>query len=170
MIRKVHCSLALMFLTALALYSQQANLGGIVGTVRDTSGAVVPAAHVVAVNEGTSVRHEATTNEDGGFLFTALQVGAYTVTVTGSGFKTTVRTGVAVLSGQNSTLEVQLTVGEVSQTVNVNASNVEIDTTSTNMGTTRTLEELEQLPVGISGSGSREAAGFIKTIAGAAEV
>lgn len=168
--RKLWCGMALWLLIGLTGWAQQANLGGIVGTIRDSSGAVLPVAHVVAVDEGTSIRHETSTDTAGEYIFTQLAVGTYTVTVTSSGFKTTVKTQVPVLSGQNATVSMQLNVGEVSQTVQVSGTSVEIDATSTNMGTTRTLEELQSLPVGISGSGSREAAGFVKTIAGAAQV
>ena len=167
---KMRWSICLLFLTPMALVAQDANLGGIVGTVRDSTGAVVIGAKVVAVDQGTDARHETSTDQDGGYAFALLPVSAYTVTVTNTGFKTTVRPDVHVLSGETVTVDYQLTVGQVSQTISVTGAPPVIDTTSSNMGTTRTLTEIEGLPVGIAGSGSREAAGFIKTIAGSALV
>jgi hypothetical protein len=160
----------LLFIAPAVLFAQQINLGGIEGTVSDVSGALISGAHVVAVNMGTTARSEATTGQSGDYQFVLLPIGAYTVTVTQTGFKTAERTEVQVISGENSTVNIQLAVGQVSQAVSVTASAVVVDTTSVNMGTTRTVEELEELPVGIANAGSREAAGFLKTIAGVAQV
>ena len=75
-----------------------------------------------------------------------------------------------VISGQSFNADFILAVGQVSQTVTVTGAPPTVDTTTVNMGTTRTVQELAELPVGIAGSGSREAAGFLKTVAGVAQV
>jgi hypothetical protein len=77
---------------------------------------------------------------------------------------------VPVISGQSFNADFILAVGQVSETVTVTGAPPTVDTTTVNMGTTRTVQELAELPVGIAGSGSREAAGFLKTVAGVAQV
>ena len=152
------------------LPAQQANLGGISGTVRDPGAAVVTGSQVVAVNEGTTLRQEVKTDTGGGYVFTLLPVGTYTVTVTQSGFITAQHKGIPVISGQSFTVDFQLAVGTVNESVSVTSAAPTVDTTTVNMGTTRTEQELKELPVGIAGSGSREASGFLKTIAGVSQV
>jgi hypothetical protein len=166
----IRWGLLLLLLVPGLLSAQLANVGGIAGTVRDPAGAVVPKALVVAVNQGTAARQETRTDTSGGYIFTLLPIGNYTVTVTQPGFATEVHTSVPVISGQSFTVDFQLVVGKVTETVSVTEGSLAVDTTTVNMGTTRTLEELKQLPVGIAGSGSREASGFLKTIAGVAQV
>ena len=85
-------------LLGLNLYAQQTNVGGITGTVRDASGAVIPGATVEAVNQATSLKQAAVTNASGIYTLKLLPVGSYTVTVTASGFQKAVKTDIPVLS------------------------------------------------------------------------
>src|SRR6267142_4963094 len=128
------------------LLAQQANLGGISGTVRDPGAALVTGAQVVAVNEGPTLRQEVKTDTGGGYVFTLLPVGTYTVTVTQSGFVTAQHKGIPVISGQSFTVDFQLAVGTVNETVSVTSAAPTVDTTTVNMGTTRTEQELKELP------------------------
>jgi hypothetical protein len=162
--------LMLFVLVPIFLSAQQTNVGGITGTVRDPTGAMVAGAKVTAVNQGTSLKQEDTTNSNGEYSFTLLPIGTYTLTVTQEGFQTAERTDVPVISGKSFTTDFQLVLGKASETVTVTGAAPTVDTTTVNTGTTRTLQELATLPVGIAGSGSREAAGFVKTVAGVAQV
>ena len=85
------------------------------GTVSDTSGSVIvgAAVKVVAVETGLSV--EQSTNSKGYYRFPGLAVGAYTVTVTQSGFKTKVIQDVVLRVGQTRTLDVALAVGAINE-------------------------------------------------------
>src|SRR5262245_11355043 len=107
------CSLltvvATIFPSAMSLHAQM-NVGTIVGTVTDSSGAVVPAVKLVAVNQGTQVTRETQTNSSGSYTFKALPVGRYNVTGTLAGFQTYERT-VQVVSGETVTLDISLVVG-----------------------------------------------------------
>ena len=166
----IRWSIILLLLLPVSLFAQDANLGGIAGTVHDSSGAFVSGAQVTATNLGTAAKHEAMTDSNGGYTFALLPVGNYSVTVSQPGFTKMERTNVPVISGQSFTVDFQLAVGQVTETVSVIGAAPTVDTTSVNMGTTRTEEELATLPVGIAGSGSREAAGFLKTVAGVSQV
>jgi hypothetical protein len=110
-----------------------ASLGG---TVHDPVGAVVPEAEVTAENEGTGLSRTATTRSDGTFLFPALPVGQYKLTVKKSGFETYMQTGIILTVNEVATQTVTLKVGTVTQTVTVSA-NAEALTTRTS-----TLDQL----------------------------
>lgn len=167
--RAIWRSVVLVLLTPLLLSAQQTNVGGITGTVRDSSGAVVAGAKVTIVNQGTHLTQETATDQIGGFAFSLLPIGVYSVTVGLQGFQRVERTNVPVIAGQSFNADFTLAVGQVTQTVTVTSTPPTLDTTTVNMGTTRTVQELSELPVGIAGSGSREAAGFVKTVAGVSQ-
>src|ERR1035437_6280477 len=65
----------------------QTTYGAIVGTARDTTGAIVPAVKVVVTNHATGETHEQPTNEVGNYAFTTLFPGTYTVHAVAAGFK-----------------------------------------------------------------------------------
>lgn len=117
---------ALSVVTAAAQYTT-ASLGG---TVEDPAGAVVPGAEVTAQNEDTDLTRTVTTQSDGAFLFPALPIGAYKLTVAKPGFTTYVQTGIILTVNQAATQAVRLQVGAVSQEVTVSA-NVGVLTTRT---------------------------------------
>jgi Carboxypeptidase regulatory-like domain len=156
---------ALILFPCLSLRSQM-NVGGIVGTVTDTSGAVVPAAKVSAVNEGTTLAQTTVTNSTGSYVFNALPIGHYTVTVTASGFQTVKRISIQVVSGETTTVNVVLRVGRTTQTVTVTAALPGLDTTTSNEGTSRTNQEIQALPITLYGDSARSAAGLAKTLPG----
>jgi hypothetical protein len=109
----------------------QAITGDILGTVRDASGAVVPAAKVVLSETATGVQFTAVTNSDGDYLFAELKPAVYSVTVSKQGFEATTVSGVDLLVGQRPRVDVVLRVGKVTQTVNVSAGGVQLLETQT---------------------------------------
>ncbi|PYV26416.1 MAG: hypothetical protein DMG24_07035 [Acidobacteria bacterium] len=104
-----------------------ASLGG---TVEDPAGAVVPGAVVTVQNEDTGLSRTATSQPDGTFLFPALPLGPYKLTVTKSGFANYVQTGIVLTVNEAATQTVALQVRAVSQEVKVSA-NAEVLTTRT---------------------------------------
>src|SRR5689334_9769119 len=79
--------------SATSLQAQTAT-GQITGTVRDTTGAVVPGATVTAISELTGARRDATSNKEGNYVFALLPVSVYSVTAELQGFRPAKRTGV----------------------------------------------------------------------------
>src|ERR1700719_947537 len=73
--------------------------GDIVGTITDTTGAVVPNATVTLTNTGTNVSQTVQSGGDGNYLFTLLQVGSYVVKVQATGFKTATAPALSLSSG-----------------------------------------------------------------------
>ncbi len=104
-----------------------ASLGG---TVEDPAGAVVPDATVTVQNEGTGLTRTVTSQPNGEFLFPALPVGNYKLTVAKPGFTTYVQTGIVLTVNEAATQIVTLKVGAVTQEVTV-AANAQVLTTRT---------------------------------------
>ena len=96
-----------------------ASLGG---TVADPAGAVVPEAEVTVQNEDTGLSRTITSQPDGTFLFPALPVGHYKLTVTKSGFANYIQTGIVLTVNETASQTVALQVRTVSQEVNVSAN------------------------------------------------
>jgi len=107
----------------------QAISGSLVGTVMDSSSAVVTNASVEATNVGTAITTTTSTNGTGAYRFENLPVGTYRITVKGSGFKTVVHE-VDIVLNQTGTLNVTLSPGATSETVEVTGATAIIDTTS----------------------------------------
>src|SRR5262245_27264964 len=97
--------------------AQQA--GQIVGVVRDSSGAVVPAATVTATEVGTGFARSTTTGSDGQYVLPTMRPARYEVTAEASGFRTFRASDVELLANQSLTLNVALEVGAVTETINV---------------------------------------------------
>jgi hypothetical protein len=111
--------------------------GSISGSVVDPQGAVVSGAQVKATNTATGVAATSTSDSSGLFRFNLIPAGEYKVEVTAQGFKTAVRTAVAVTAGGDSALgSLKLTVGETSTTVEVTADAPLIETTQSQVTNT----------------------------------
>lgn len=123
-----------------ALYSQ--STATIVGTVRDSSGAVVPGATVTATNKQTAFTITRQSGEDGAFKLPLLPVGSYDVTVEKTGFQRYVQTGVLLAVNDNATIDATLAPGGVAEAVTVAASAPLIDTQS---GTLRGLVDHQRI-------------------------
>jgi outer membrane receptor protein involved in Fe transport len=127
----------------------QLTRGSIAGTVRDESGAAVPAAEVRVTDPATNVSRNATTNEEGFFRVGALDPGTYTVTIEKTGFAKVENTQVVVQPSLEATFDTQLKVGSVTEVVNVTATTEGITLNKTNgtIGLTVTERQAEELPL-----------------------
>ena len=148
-------ALALALLVAVALIPVgafgQAISGTVVGTVTDSSGAVVANADVEATNVGTGVTTHATTNGTGFYRVDNLIPGSYKITVKGAGFKTNTQT-VDVQLNRTGTLNVTLVPGSASETVEVFGAAPMIDTTTPQLGTTYEIDTLRSIPTAGAGA------------------
>ncbi len=121
--------------------------GSISGVVRDSSGALIPAAEVVALNTQTGVRWTVSTDAQGFYSFQALPVGDYEVDVSKSGFNRYRQTGLTLTVNAALTVDVPLQVGQVTQSVTVNSTVVHVDTTSTQMGEVIGSSKITEVPL-----------------------
>jgi Carboxypeptidase regulatory-like domain len=97
----------------------QQTLGGITGTVTDTSGALVTDATVTAVNDQTTLTRTLMTSADGAYTFVNLPIGNYTLTFEHAGFETQKVPSILVQANRTATVNAQLKIGQVTQTVTV---------------------------------------------------
>jgi len=119
------------FFLAIATQAQVVN-GNISGTVTDSTGAVIPNAHVHVHNDDTGAQRILTTDSAGTFTAPSISIGTYTVTVDAPSFNTYKRTGIVVTVGQSVTLNLPLAVsGSESISVTDTPSTVNISTEQT---------------------------------------
>src|SRR5215467_10392919 len=138
---------ALMLLQSTFSFSQATiSTGSIVGTVTDPSGAVVEGAKVVITNINTGRTIELTTNSAGAFNSAALQPGTYQLTVTQKGFNA-VNMTTTVQVGNISTVNVKMPLGQESTTVEVQASNEQVNTEQAIVQGVLNAQQVESLPV-----------------------
>jgi hypothetical protein len=144
-----------LFLLAISPLSAVAQLtsGELAGTVKDASGAVIPNAALTITNEETGVKTNLKATGAGDYHASNLPAGKYDIEVTAAGFSASKLNGVAVDTGKVSTSNIALQVG-TSTSVEVSAdAGVVLDTTSTNLTTTFSSEELSSLPITSTGFG-----------------
>lgn len=117
------------------------------GTVVDPTGAVVPGAKLTATNVATGLSYSATSTKDGLFNFVQLPIGDYSVKVEKAGFKTFTESRVHLDLDQIFTLKAQMELGVVSDTVTVDANAAQVETTSMQLGTTVTGQQITDMPM-----------------------
>src|SRR3989442_10673493 len=108
--------------------------GSISGTVKDSSGAVIPNAAVTALNTGTGISQSVEADAVGFYVFPALSVGVYDITIRHAGFKEYRQTGLALDATVALRINATLEIGARAQEVTVQSATVHVDTTSTQMG------------------------------------
>src|ERR1700693_6141702 len=97
----------------------QGTQGTISGTVKDSTGAVLPAAKIEILNEDTGISRTMVADASGRFTVPALSLGKYRVTASAPGFQSAVRNGIELTVGSEAVANFELQVGTVSQTVEV---------------------------------------------------
>ena len=139
------CALILAAMPVLA-QSQDAR-GNIVGRVLDPSGAVVPSTEVRGVNDATGVAVSVKTNDAGNYVLPFLSPGMYTVTAELQGFRKFERKNIQVRVNENVPLDIQMTVGEVSESVQVTAESPLLQTAEASLGQVIDERRIAELPL-----------------------
>ena len=123
--------------------------GSIVGTVKDSAGAVVPGATVTITDpsKDNQVVRTVTTNEEGEFTVANVAISTYDITVEAPNFKKAVSTGVKVDVGQRRNVEVELTAGNVAETVTIEADRVSVELNTPTVGTVINGDQARELPI-----------------------
>src|SRR5262245_53351985 len=122
-------------------------LGEITGQVTDSTGGAVPGARITATNTGTNAARDAVSNEAGIYSFPALQPGAYTVRVEKGGFKTVTRANIQLEVQQNARIDFEMSVGQVTETVEVAADAAVLATENATVGTVIENKRIVELPL-----------------------
>ena len=137
----------LVFGSATWLYGQGGAYGTILGTVTDNSGAVVAGAGIDVTNVATSVTKHTESTSTGDFTVPYLQPGTYRVTVQAAGFQKSVVENVGLVVGQQARADVVMKPGTVSESVEVQAAAVALDTDSSSVSQLISQKQVEQLPL-----------------------
>src|SRR6266542_2043229 len=141
---------ALVGLTILLLVipaSPQTTFGTISGTLKDTSGAVLPGATVVVTNENTGVIRQVTTDDTGRYLVPSLLPVVYGITAELTGFKKALVSGVTLQVNQSLRVNLTLEVGQVSESVEVDAAAPLLQSETSTVGTVVDNKQVVELPL-----------------------
>src|SRR6478735_6365690 len=143
---RVLCT-ALLLLVAARPSPAQSVSGTILGTVTDSSGAVVSGAKVTILNEGTALTRTVVTDASGEYTAPSLPTGHYTVLAELQGFKALTLSNIDVGVDQRVRIDLKLEVGAMTESVSIQAEAPLVQTSSSELGTTVTNEQIEALPL-----------------------
>lgn len=119
----------------------------VAGSILDASQAAIPDATIVVRNEATGVERTARSNELGYYVVTALPAGPYSVTVSKPGFQTRTISNLVLQVDQNATVNVELAVGAVAESVEVTAEVIAVDTRTATLNTVVNQRQITDLPL-----------------------
>ncbi|MBI3680647.1 MAG: TonB-dependent receptor [Acidobacteria bacterium] len=139
-----------LFMTLLAGFSlllSQSFTGAIVGSVADPSSAAVPNASVVAIEEQTNVSYKSLSDAQGSYAFPALRSGVYRLEAEAQGFRKLVRSGIEVRVNDRLRVDLTLTLGAVTESVQVNAAAPALESESGAVGTVIENRKIANLPL-----------------------
>lgn len=125
----------------------QVSSADLVGTVRDSTGAVVAGARIAVTNEATGISRSVQTDEDGNYVVTQLQPGRYTVSAELTGFRKLERTGVELQVNQRAQLDLEMQVGQVTEVVRVEAAAPLLESQSSSLGSVIQESQVRDLPL-----------------------
>ncbi|HXA76734.1 MAG TPA: carboxypeptidase-like regulatory domain-containing protein [Candidatus Acidoferrales bacterium] len=141
------CLVVLVLLVSAGLALGQAETASIAGTATDPSGGAVAGAKVEATNVGTNAVQNTVTDSAGRYKVADLPVGTYNVQASTAGFKTVVHSGIVLAVGGSVVVDFALPIGQVSQTVNVESEVSRVETTTSEVSTLISPEQMRDLPL-----------------------
>src|SRR5262245_38858991 len=112
-------SSAILLIMLVAIASAQVTTGKISGTIKDSSGAVVPGAKVTLRSTETGFARSVTSDAQGRYTAPELPLGGYEVTAEAQGFQTAVRKGITLTVGSEAAVDFTVNVGSVTETVTI---------------------------------------------------
>src|SRR2546422_5291674 len=115
------------------------------GTVRDQRGAVLPGVEVKATQTATGLERSVLTNATGSYILPNLPVGPYKLEASLTGFRTFAQTGIVLQVDANPVINILLQVGQVAETVEVQADAALVETRNTGIGQVRSEEHTSEL-------------------------
>ncbi len=136
---------ALFLAFSSSVFSQ--TLGDISGEVHDQQGAAIAGAAVTLTNQSTGASRSTISNDGGGYAFPALQPGLYSVKTEKTGFKANIEKDIEVQVQSNIRKDFSLTLGAVSETIEVSASAAALQTENATVGTVVEQKRIVELPI-----------------------
>ena len=172
LVKTLHIALLIVLCSPIAFPQATSQIQG---SVQDATGAAVPGAEVKATQTDTGIVRIATTSAEGAYVLANLPIGPYRLEVTKQGFAAYEQTGIVLQVNTNPTIDFRLTVGAISEKVQVEADAAQVELQTTSVGNVienqrilelplngRNAAELVQLtgasiPAGVTGSGGATA-------------
>jgi hypothetical protein len=125
----------------------QTTTGSITGSILDPSGAAVGGVHLEIVNSDTQLHRSATSSDNGSYTVAQLAPGTYDVSIEKAGFASEIHRGIRLLVNQNITLDFNLSVSSVSQSIEVTGTPPALETTSATLGKVVEHDQIVGLPL-----------------------
>ncbi|HTR38877.1 MAG TPA: TonB-dependent receptor [Bryobacteraceae bacterium] len=139
---------SVVLLASLMLPSRvQAQTASVSGTVTDSSGAAVPGASIELRNTATGATRTVVTDNQGRYSVPELNIGTYELRGSKTGFETTVRSGITLTVGSAPVVDIQLPVGQATQTVTVSAEASQVETTNAAVSSLVNQTQMRELPL-----------------------
>src|SRR5262249_23131714 len=139
--------IAMCILLSVCVSLAQLNTASILGTVTDSSGAVVPSASVTVQNQDTGATYNITADGRGNFVAPLLTVGVYRVTADATGFQTQVQENIRLSVSERLNLSIPVEPGAISEPVTVTGESPIVDTASTTLGGVVESRQVKDLPL-----------------------
>src|SRR5256886_17150849 len=149
MLKKLGLLITLILVGALFFNAnaQTTTVGTISGTIRDEKGAVVPRAEVSIQSEGTGISRTVSSDYNGFYLAPSLPVGRYTISTAPRGFKKTVASAVDLHVSENKVVNLDVQVGQVTETVTVSSDAAPVETRSGEISSLISEKQVTELPL-----------------------
>ncbi|MGC2330494.1 MAG: TonB-dependent receptor [Candidatus Acidiferrales bacterium] len=143
----VFACLAALLLLCVSTARAQVQTATVSGTATDTSGGALAGARIQATNVATNGVQSTVTDADGRYTIPDLPIGAYEIQASASGFQTVVHKGITLTVGAQPVVDFSLPVGQVSQTVNVEANVSQVETTTAAISSLVSSQQVADLPL-----------------------
>jgi hypothetical protein len=140
-------AMAATALLLVAPVTAQQNTADIVGTVTDSTGAIIPNATVTETNLGTGISQTVATGSSGDYTFTLLQVGTYSIKVEANGFKVFSAPSITLAAGDRARVNAAMELGPTTETIEVAATTPALQTDSSQVSSLITAQATQNLPL-----------------------
>lgn len=137
----------LLCLLACSIARAQVTTADLIGRIEDNSGAAVRGVKVTLTNDATAVSRSVVTDDGGNYVFTALQPGRYTLRAEAAGFRKIERGNIELQVNQRAHIDLELQVGEVSDTVRIEGTAPLLESQSSVLGSVIQERQVQDLPL-----------------------
>jgi len=127
--------------------SAQVTTSSILGTITDTAGAVIQHAAISVTDVDRNLTKKVSSNEQGIYRVDFLQPGNYAISVSAAGFKTSVQNGISLSAGVPAAINVALSLGAATETIQVTSAAPIVETSNAEIGTTVDPQDFTELPL-----------------------
>src|SRR5438876_199493 len=146
-LRDLFCGSLAILLSSVLLHAQAGSTAQISGTVKDTSGGILPGSEVTATQTDTGLKRTSVTDANGSYTLPNLPIGPYRLDVNLQGFKSYVRTGLVLQVNDAAVVNIELSLGTVEETVQVQAASPLVETRNTALGQVMENDRILALPL-----------------------